>query len=300
MGARMSGRVKDIVFDSFLYLFMIAVGIVTLYPFWNVLAISFNDATDTVRGGIYLWPRSFTWNNYKEIFMYNNLIVAFQNSVLRTVIGTLLGVFSSATVAYVLSRKDFIARKQLSLLFVLTLYFSGGLIPGYMLMRDLHLMNNFWVYILPGIVSAWNIFVVRSYIDGLPYSLQESAKIDGANDLTIYLRIILPLCSPVLATVALFIAVGQWNSWFDTYLYNSGKASLTTLQYELMKILANTTAGSSSADLARSGNPALSTRVSPESIRAAITIVATLPILLVYPFLQKYFVQGLTLGAVKS
>nr|WP_159884751.1 carbohydrate ABC transporter permease [Paenibacillus puerhi] len=296
----MSGQWKDIVFDSFLYLFMIAVGVVTLYPFWNVLAISLNDATDTVRGGIYLWPRSFTLSNYKEIFMYNNLLVAFQNSVLRTVIGTLLGVFSSATVAYVLSRKDFIARKQISLIFVLTLYFSGGLIPGYMLIRDLHLMNSFWVYILPGIVSAWNIFVVRSYIDGLPYSLQESAKIDGANDLTIFLRIILPLCSPVLATVALFIAVGQWNSWFDTYLYNSGKASLTTLQYELMKILANTSAGSSSADLARSGNPALSTRVSPESIRAAITIVATLPILLVYPFLQKYFVQGLTLGAVKS
>ncbi|WP_407945762.1 carbohydrate ABC transporter permease [Paenibacillus puerhi] len=300
MGTRMSGQWKDIVFDSFLYLFMIAVGVVTLYPFWNVLAISLNDATDTVRGGIYLWPRSFTLSNYKEIFMYNNLLVAFQNSVLRTVIGTLLGVFSSATVAYVLSRKDFIARKQISLIFVLTLYFSGGLIPGYMLIRDLHLMNSFWVYILPGIVSAWNIFVVRSYIDGLPYSLQESAKIDGANDLTIFLRIILPLCSPVLATVALFIAVGQWNSWFDTYLYNSGKASLTTLQYELMKILANTSAGSSSADLARSGNPALSTRVSPESIRAAITIVATLPILLVYPFLQKYFVQGLTLGAVKS
>ncbi|UUZ80442.1 carbohydrate ABC transporter permease [Paenibacillus sp. P26] len=300
MGTRIRGQVIDIVFDCFLYLFMILVGIVTLYPFLNVLAISFNDAVDTVRGDIYLWPRSFTLNNYKEIFMYNHLIVAFQNSVLRTVMGTLLGVFSSATVAYVLSRKDFIARKQISLIFVLTLYFSGGLIPVYMLMRDLHLMNSFLVYILPGIVSAWNIFLIRSYIDGLPYSLQESAKMDGANDLTIYLRIILPLCSPVLATVALFIAVGQWNSWFDTYLYNSSKPTLTTLQYELMKILANTSAGSSSADLARSGNPALSTRVSPESIRAAITIVATLPILVVYPFLQKYFVQGLTLGAVKS
>ncbi|UUZ93443.1 carbohydrate ABC transporter permease [Paenibacillus sp. P25] len=300
MGTRIRGQVIDIVFDCFLYLFMILVGIVTLYPFLNVLAISFNDAVDTVRGDIYLWPRSFTLNNYKEIFMYNHLIVAFQNSVLRTVMGTPLGVFSSATVAYVLSRKDFIARKQISLIFVLTLYFSGGLIPVYMLMRDLHLMNSFLVYILPGIVSAWNIFLIRSYIDGLPYSLQESAKMDGANDLTIYLRIILPLCSPVLATVALFIAVGQWNSWFDTYLYNSSKPTLTTLQYELMKILANTSAGSSSADLARSGNPALSTRVSPESIRAAITIVATLPILVVYPFLQKYFVQGLTLGAVKS
>ncbi|KIL38878.1 sugar ABC transporter permease [Gordoniibacillus kamchatkensis] len=298
--AAKSTNSESVLFDIFLYAFMISVGIVTVYPFLNVLAISFNQAMDTVRGGIYLWPRIFTLDNYKEIFIYNNLIVAFKNSVLRTVLGTLLGVFSAAMVAYVLSRKDFIARKQISFVFVLTLYFSGGIIPVYMLIRDLHLMNTFWVYILPGLVNAWNIFVIRSYIDGLPISLQESAKIDGANDLAIFFRIILPLCKPVLATIALFIAVGQWNSWFDTFLYNSNSDDLTTLQYELMKILANTTAGASSADMARSGNPELTTRVSPESIRASITIVATLPILVVYPFLQKYFVQGLTLGAVKS
>lgn len=286
-------------FQLFLYTLMLLIGILTLYPFLNVLAISLNDATDTVRGGIYLKPRVFTWLNYKQIFIYNNLLVAFQNSVERTVLGTVLGVFSSSMVAYVLSRKDFIARKAMSTFFVLTLYFSGGMIPTYMLIRDLHLMNSFWVYVLPGLVNAWNVFVIRSYMDGLPISLQESAKIDGANDLTIFFKIILPLCKPVLATIALFVAVGQWNSWFDTFLYNSNAEHLTTLQYELMKILANTTAGSSNADLARSGHAA-SARVSPESIRAAITIVATLPILVVYPFLQKYFVKGLTLGAVKS
>ncbi|MGF9911825.1 carbohydrate ABC transporter permease [Paenibacillus ehimensis] len=279
---------------------MIFVGIVTIYPFLNILAISFNEAMDTVRGGIYLWPRVFTWENYKQIYTYNNLLVAFQNSVLRTVIGTALGVLSSAMVAYVLSRKDFVARKQVSLIFVLTLYFSGGLIPTYMLMRDLHLMNTFWVYILPGLVNAWNIFVIRSFMEGLPISLQESAKLDGANDLTIFFKIVLPLCKPVLATIALFIAVGQWNSWFDTFLYNSTSEHLSTLQYELMKILANTTAGSSNASVARSGNPSLAAQVTPESIRASITMVATLPILLVYPFLQKYFVKGLTLGAVKA
>ncbi|MEW9700204.1 carbohydrate ABC transporter permease [Paenibacillus sp. SI8] len=296
----MKMKSENTIFDIFLYAFMIAVAVVTMYPFLNVLAISFNQAMDTVRGGIYLWPRIFTLENYKEIFIYNNLLIAFKNSLFRTVIGTVFGVFSAAMVAYVLSRKDFIARKQISLLFVLTLYFSGGIIPIYMLIRDLHLMNSFWVYVLPGLVNAWNIFVIRSYMDGLPISLQESAKIDGANDMTIFFKIILPLCKPVLATIALFIAVGQWNSWFDTFLYNSNSDYLTTLQYELMKILANTTSGASSADMARSGNPELSTRVSPESIRASITIVATLPILVVYPFLQKYFVQGLTLGAVKS
>nr|WP_248930879.1 carbohydrate ABC transporter permease [Paenibacillus hamazuiensis] len=293
-------RPTDYVFECFLYLFMIFVGVVTIYPFWNILAISLNEAMDTVRGGIYLWPRAFTLENYKQLFVYNNLLIAFKNSVLRTVIGTAIGVFSSAMIAYVLSRRDFIARKPMSLIFVLTLYFSGGMIPVYMLMRDLHLMNSFWVYILPNLVNAWNVFVIRSFMDGLPISLQESAKLDGANDLTIFLRIIMPLCKPVLATIALFIAVGQWNSWFDTFLYNSGAEHLTTLQYELMKILANTTAGANNADLARSGNPALSAQVSPESIRAAITIVATLPILVVYPFLQKYFVKGLTLGAVKA
>jgi putative aldouronate transport system permease protein len=226
--------------------------------------------------------------------------VAFRNSVLRTVIGTGIGVFSAAMVAYVLSRKDFIARKFVSVVFALTLYFSGGMIPVYMLMRDLHLTNSFWVYILPGLVNAWNIFVIRSYIDGLPISLQESAKLDGANDLVIFFRIILPLCKPVLATIALFIAVGQWNSWFDTFLYNSSKDSLTTLQYELMKILANTNASASSSDIFRTGNTDQAPRVSPESIRMAITIIATVPILVVYPFLQKYFVKGLTLGAVKS
>ncbi|AFC30865.1 transmembrane lipoprotein [Paenibacillus mucilaginosus 3016] len=292
-------KLADRLFDLFLYLFMITVGIVTVYPFLNMLAISLNDAVDSVRGSIYLLPREFTWENYKQIFMYSNLLTAFKNSVLRTVIGTVLGILSASMIAYVLSRKDFIARKPISLIFVLTLYFSGGLIPGYMLMRELHLMNTFWVYILPGLVNAWNVFVIRSYMDGLPISLQESAKLDGANDLTIFFKIILPLCKPVLATIALFIAVGQWNSWFDTFLYNSGTAELTTLQYELMKILSNTQAGTS-GDLSRTGDPSVSAQVSPESIRAAITITATLPILIVYPFLQKYFVKGLTLGAVKS
>lgn len=285
-------------FNVFLYGSMLIIGIVTIYPFLNLLAISFNNSLDTVRGGIYIWPRMFTWSNYEQIFTYNNLLIAFKNSVLRTVLGTFLGILSGAMLAYVLSRKDFIARKPISLFFVLTLYFSGGLIPGYMLMRDLSLINSFWVYILPGIVNAWNVFVIRSYMDGLPISLQESAKLDGASDLTIFFKIILPLCKPVLATIGLFVAVGQWNAWFDTFLYNSTNVELTTLQYELMKILSDTQAGDSSQ--ARMGSSEFANQVSPESIRASITMVATLPILVVYPFLQRYFVKGLTLGAVKS
>ncbi|GIP45246.1 sugar ABC transporter permease [Paenibacillus sp. J45TS6] len=286
------------VFDIANYILMATILTVTLYPFLNVLAISLNDSTDTVRGGIYLWPREFTLENYKTIFQYDGLIQGAKISFARTIIGTFLGLLSSSMIAYTLSRPDFRIKKFVSTFLALTMYFSGGLIPGYILMKDLHLIGTFWIYILPMMVSAFNVFVIRSFIDGLPYALQESAKLDGANDLTIYYKVILPLCKPVLATIALFLAVGQWNAWFDTYLYNGSKPELTTLQYELMKVLQSTQQGGSNInanDLAQQ-----MAQVSPESIRMAITIVVTLPILVVYPFLQKYFVGGMTLGAVKA
>ncbi|WP_026675152.1 carbohydrate ABC transporter permease [Alkalihalobacterium bogoriense] len=287
------------IFTVFNYLFMCLVIIVMLYPFLNVLAISLNESTDTVRGGIHIWPRAFTLDNYAVILRYDSLVTGFINSVLRTVIGTVLGLFVCSMVAYTLSRRDFQARKFVSTVIVLTMFFSGGLIPTYMLMRDLGLINTFAVYILPLLASAWNIIIIRSFMDGLPFALQESAKMDGANDFTIYWKIILPICKPVLATIALFIAVMQWNMWFDTYIYNSANASLTTLQYELMKILQNT-ATSAGIDSVRGGQGAdLVNRVSPESVKMAISIVTIVPILLVYPFLQKYFVKGMTLGAVK-
>src|SRR5690625_3395926 len=180
---------QDHLFDTVNIIFLTIVMIVTLYPFLNVLAISLNESADTVRGGIYLWPREWTLDNYLEIAKYDNLVTAFVNSVLRTVIGTVIGVFSSAMVAYTLSRSDFQGRKFISTFIVLTMYFSGGLIPGYMLIRDLGLMNSFWVYILPGIVNAFNIIIIRSFMDGLPFSLHESSKIDGFNDFKIFYRL---------------------------------------------------------------------------------------------------------------
>lgn len=286
-------------FDIVIIVLMVLIAIITIYPFLNVLAISFNDATDTVKGGIHILPREFTLQNYKEIFSGNSkLTQGLIISVLRTVIGTALGVISSAMVAFVLSRREFIFNKFVTVLFVLTMYVSGGLIPEYMVIRELGLVNKFAVYILPGLISTFNVIVIRSFIDGLPPALNESAMIDGANDFVIFYKIVLPLCLPVIATVALFIAVGQWNSWFDTYLYARTNDSLTTLQYELMKVMDNATA-SASVD---PNNPLMqaASGVNPESIKMAITMVATVPILLVYPFVQKYFVSGMTLGAVKS
>ncbi|WP_334077896.1 carbohydrate ABC transporter permease [Paenibacillus sanfengchensis] len=293
-----SRPLRDWIFDTVVYVLIVIITVVTLYPFLNVLAISFNDSVDTVRGGLTIFPREFTLENYKLIFSYTGLVTGFKISVLRTVVGTLAGLVSGSMVAYTLARKDFQGRRFVSVFLAITMYVSGGLIPGFILIRNLDLINTFAVYILPGLVSAFNIFVIRSFIDGIPYALQESAKLDGANDFTIYWRVILPLCKPALATVALFLAVNQWNSWFDTYLFNGSNDSLTTLQYELMKVLQSTT---TNANNVRGDNMnQLMAQVSPDSVKMAITIIATVPILVVYPFLQKYFVKGMTLGAVKS
>ena len=292
----MGKKVK--VFDIVLIVIMTIIAVITIYPFLNVLAISFNDATDSVKGGIHILPREFTLQNYKEIFdgsskLPTGLII----SILRTVIGTVTGVLASAMVAFVISRRDFVFNKLVTILFVLTMYIGGGLIPEYMLIKNVGLINNFAVYILPGLISAFNVIVIRSFIDGLPPALNESAMIDGANDFIVFTKIILPLCLPVIATVALFIAVSQWNSWFDTYLYARQNDGLTTLQYELMKVMGN---ASASAKVDPNNPLVKASSVNPESIKMAITMVATVPILCVYPFVQKYFVTGITLGAVKS
>ena len=290
-------KIKFDAFDIILCVIMIFILVITLYPFLNVLAISLNDALDTVKGGIHIWPREFTLQNYKEIFSGSSKLPrAFLNSILRTGVGTALGVAATTMVAYTLSRRDFVFNRFVTILFVVTMYVGGGLIPEYLVIRQLGLINNFAVYILPGLISAFNVIVLRAFIDGIPNALYESAEIDGANDWTIFYKIVLPLSLPVIATVALFIAVGQWNSWFDTYIYARGNDSLTTLQYELMKIIDNAT---STVDI---HNPNLGNvaKSNPQSIKMAITIVATVPIIIVYPFLQKYFVSGMTLGAVKS
>ncbi len=291
--------IGDRIFELCNGLFMIILAVVMLYPILNTLAVSFNDATDTIRGGIYLWPRQFSLYNYEVIWQTANLGVAFGVSVARTVIAAILNVFLTAMVAYTLIRQDFVLRRFVTIVFVLTMYVNAGLIPGYLLNRSLGLLNNFWVYILPGLVSAFDLIIVRTYMKTIPGSLIESAQIDGAGEFTIFIKVILPLAMPVLATVALFVAVAQWNSWFDTYIYCGSEENLTTLQYELMKALSTSMNQSGSTANVQNASQAAN-QVTPTSIRAAITIVAAVPILCVYPFLQKYFVQGMTLGSVKE
>ncbi|GMK45075.1 MULTISPECIES: carbohydrate ABC transporter permease [Paenibacillus] len=294
-------QLEPAIFGTVNAIIMILLAVVTLYPFLNTLAVSFNAGLDTIRGGIYVWPREWTLQNYKAVFVTGTVFNAFFISIARTVLATVLSLFLTTMLAYTVSRKEYAFRKPITIIIVMTMYFNAGLIPYYFLVKDLHLLNNFLVYIVPGLVSAFNMIVIRTYIGTLSESLIESAKVDGAGDFRIFLQVILPLCQPVLATVALFVAVGQWNSWFDTFLFTSSKQELSTLQYELMKLLSSAMNSNSNPALQNGGDAsAAKAMVTPLSIRAAITIVASLPILVVYPFLQKYFVVGMQLGGVKE
>ena len=279
-------------------LFMIAFVVITLYPVLNTLAISFNDGIDAVRGGIHLIPRKFTLKNYQTVLGKQNMITGAYITVLRTVIGTVLALLTNALLAFVVSRKRFLFKSQLSLFWVITMYVNGGMIPVFLLYKNLHLTGTFWVYVVPGMISAWNMLVMRTYMQGLPDSLEESAQLDGAGYWTVFIKIISPLCKPVYATVALFVAVYQWNSWFDAMLYNRMKGEYTTLQYELMKLLSSVMQQSGSA--ANASQTAAAGAVTPVSVRAAATIATMLPIVCLYPFLQRYFVTGLTIGGVKE
>lgn len=290
---------NDFMFMSVVYLFIIAVFIITFYPFWNIFIISLNSAEDTLRGNLYLWPRDFSLASYKQILSDSEIWLAIKVTVLRTVIGTPLAVVVISMLAFSLSKRELVGNRFWSLYFVFTMYFGGGLIPYYMVLKSLHLIDSFMVFILPGMMNVFYMIIVRTFMQQLPQELDESAKMDGANYLQIFFKIILPLTTPVLATIGMFTAIMHWNSWFDSYVftYNS---DLKTLQAVLVKILNQYQTSSMVGDAQQLADASKRLSVSPDTIRMAATMVATLPILMVYPFLQKYFVKGMTLGAVKS
>ncbi len=293
-------RWHDMIFNIVNGVIMVFVIVVMLYPFWNTIAVSFNDAQDTLRGGITLFPRVFSLYSYQTVFKNKLMATAAFNSILRTVLSTVLGVAISSLVAYVLSRKDLVGKKFITAYFIITMYVSAGLIPTYFLMKDLKLLNNFAVYVIPGLLSVYNVIVIKSFMQQIPESLTEAAMVDGAGYFRCFWQIVIPCSKPVLATVALWCAVGAWNQWFDTFLYASSKDNLTTLQYEMMKLLSSAMQSGRDNSSMFGQESQVANTITPTSIRAAVTIVASVPILVVYPFLQKYFVKGVTLGAVKG
>lgn len=276
--------------------FLVLFCIVTLYPVLNTLAYSFTDSSEAILKNIHLLPKKPTLAAYKQVFAMKGFRQGLLVTVSRTFLGSFLSLFANALLAFIVSRKTFLFKKSLSLFWVITMYASGGLIPSVILMRYLHLTGTFWVYIFPGLVSAFNLLVLRTYMNSLPDSYEESAQLDGAGHMTVFTRIISPLCKPVYATVFLFVAVGHWNSWFDAMVYNRLKEKNTTLQYELQTLLSSLTQlNPSTTSEGKTEN--MTTEI---QVRAAATIATMLPIICLYPFLQRYFVTGLTIGGVKE
>ena len=285
--------------------FILAVlGFSTLYPFWNSLVISFNVGSDTSLGGITFWPRKFTLENYSLVFGDGRISQAFMISALRTVSGKLLSVLFTAVFAYGLSKRELIGRKYYMIFCIITMYFSGGLIPSFLLIRGMGMMDTFWVMIIPGLISVYNMIIFRTFFLGLPAGLEESARMDGCNHFGVLFRIVLPISGPVIATLSLFTAVWHWNDWFSPTIYIND-TRLLPIQTLLKQILNSNivteqllqSVGNNAAAQVRL---AAAQSVTTRSLSMATTMVATLPIIMVYPFLQKYFVKGVLIGSLKE
>lgn len=279
------------------YIIVVGVAIICLAPFWLIVAGSFSSESDIINYGYSLWPRNFSLASYQLVFQIPSKIIdAYKISITVTVAGTTTSLLITAMTAYVLMRKDFKYRNQIAMLFYFPTIFSGGMLPSYLLIsKYLGLKNNILALILPGLLSAWNIFMMRNFMRDIPDSLMESAKLDGANDFQIFSKIYLPLSKAGLATIGLFIALGYWNNWSDAMLYMD-KPAMYPLQYLLYSMLASMKGIQQAAALAGIAMPAMPT----ETFKMAMALVTTGPILLVYPFVQRYFVKGVTIGAVKG
>jgi putative aldouronate transport system permease protein len=280
-----------------LYGFLSVLFVVTFFPFWQIFILSINDGTDSLRGGFLLWPRDISLDSYATVFANPEILASVKVTLLRTLLGVPLSILCIALLAYTLSKRELVFGRAINLFFIFTMYFSGGLIPTYMIIKSLGLIDNFLVFIFPGIINIFWMILVRTFMEQLPRELEESAQIDGANDVRIFVKVILPICVPVLATVSLFSAIYHWNAWYDSYIYTY-KPDLKTLQAVLVKILNQYQTG----DMLNEAQANASKRipVTSESIRMTVTMVATIPIILVYPFLQRFFLKGMLLGAVKN
>lgn len=286
-------------FDRANSCFMVAMMLVMLFPFWYCVAGSFNDGSDYLKGGVYLWPRIFTTANYQAVFRDKTIFHSMVISVAKTVLGSVSCLFVTALAAYAMCRPQLKGKNIYAVMMTLTMYFSGGLIPYFLVIKTLNLYDNFLVYIIPGLFNVWNMIIIRSFFTDLPDSLIESAKIDGAGEYRIFFQIVLPLSKPVLATVMLFSLVGHWNSYFDSMMYTSSM-ELQTIQLFLKKMITDPGSASGLASSAAMAIPEAAQKVTPQTIKLAAMIVTSLPIICVYPFLQKYFVKGMTVGAVKG
>ena len=282
--------------DVLINFIMLLVCFLALYPVWYTVVISFNDSSDSMRGGIYWFPRKFSIESYRTVFEDKTIVRAFMVTILRTVIGTVTSVFFTAMVGFAFSKSYIMGHKLYMVLGTITMFFGGGLIPYFITLKNIGLYDNFWVYIIPSLFNFYNMIIFMSFFREMPAGLEESAKLDGANDMMIFTKIVLPLSMPVVATIALFNGVWHWNDYFTGVMYIS-KAELQPIQTFLYRIVA-----SASASKAVVAMPAgiSAQQVSSQSVRLATMVVTTFPIMCVYPFLQKYFVKGYMVGSIKG
>lgn len=278
------------VFDIIIIVVMTALMVVFMVPLLHVLAASFSSADAVVAGEVGLFPVEFDLSGYEKVFQNDSLVTGFLNTLLYTAVGTIIQVSLQMLAAYPLSRKDFKGRKICNLILVLTMFISGGMIPTYLLISQLHMLNTIWAIIIPGCVSVFNIIVIRTYMtNSIPYELQEAARIDGCGDFGIFVRVILPLCKPILFVMVLYAVVGYWNSYFNALMYIQD-SSLYPLQRVLSDMLVTNSSGiGGGVDVNQS-----------EQLKYVVIIVSSLPLLLIYPFFQKYFEKGVTIGGVKG
>lgn len=283
------------VFDCLNYLLLTLLMLVTLYPLLYVLFASLSESSILAANSGLLWkPLGFSTAAYTAVFQNKSVWSGYGNTLFLVIVGTSLNLLFTSLGAFVLSRKSFLLKKPITLLIIFTMFFSGGLIPSYLLVKSLGLLNSLWACILPGMISTWNFMIMRTYFESIPDSLEESAKLDGANDIIILFRIILPLSGPIIAVMILFYGVSQWNQWFSAMLYLQDHAKFP-LQLILREILLSNNTDSMIGTAVDVDKQQIG-----ETIQYATVIVATLPILCVYPFLQKYFVKGVMIGAVKG
>ncbi|MEA5015291.1 MAG: carbohydrate ABC transporter permease [Candidatus Limiplasma sp.] len=284
--------------DWVIYALLTLLCLVMVFPFYNMLLMSFAPFAEVSGGQLYLWPKGFDLTNYKIIFSDLKLTRSFGVSVFNTFFGTALAMAVTTCAGYAFSKKSLPGRTFLLTLFVITMYFGGGLIPWYLVLKDLGLVDNLLVMTVPSCLSVYNMILMKNYFGTVPESLPESARIDGARELTIMLRIVIPISTPIMATIALFYAVGFWNEWWNAMIFIQQKTALTPLQMLLRKIVIESTLdlGNDTANSFKNSNIA----VYKTGMQMAAVTVATVPILLIYPFVQKYFAKGIMLGAVKS
>lgn len=294
------------VFNVFLYVFLVLISFIFFYPVWQTFVVSFSHPEYVRSLGLKLWPPQWSLDSYALLFENSMLLVGLSNTLFRTVLGTSLMIVVTFLGGYVLTKKKMPFHGAMLVYIMIPMFFSGGLIPSYINVKNLGLMNNLWLFVISGATSTWYLLLTRNFIQTLPESLEESAMIDGAHPLRIVFRIIMPLCLPIIAVLALWGAVGHWNSWYDALLYAPQRAKMVLALVVRKIVIENddtmiTGAAASSADLGVSGvMTGEGVLISPESLKAAAIFFSIAPIMALYPFLQKYFVKGILVGSVKG